>query len=179
MMRAPAQTQATSTRRAGEIAGHFSYYAQLAHGMGLGFVTETAAYDLAALCERAFDARRRLPRPPARGLPGDRQGAGDDRRGERAARRAQGAGQARDATTSCAARRRARARIFEDMAHESPERLRSIRDELLAIDGKDFWEVVDRGTNFDYLDDARKAKLREFFGWFTRLESSAPPTAVA
>ena len=32
-------------------------------------------------------------------------------------------------------------------------------------------------TNFDYLDDARKAELREFFGWFGRLE--ATPTAVA
>jgi len=67
--------------------------------------------------------------------------------------------------------------IFTDMAHESSERLRSIRDEMLSVGAKDFWEVVDRGTNFDYLDDARKARLREFFGWFGRLE--APPTAVA
>ena len=67
---------------------------------------------------------------------------------------------------------RARA-IFDDMAHESPERLRSIRDEMLSVTAKDFWEVVDRGTNFDYLDDARKARLREFFGWFARLEDAA------
>jgi hypothetical protein len=74
---------------------------------------------------------------------------------------------------------RARA-IFQDMAMESPERLRSIRDEMLSITSKEFWEVVDRGTNFDYLDDARKDKLREFFGWFTRLEAPpAAPTAVA
>ena len=50
-------------------------------------------------------------------------------------------------------------------------------DEMLSIVAKDFWEVVDRGTNFDYLDDGRKARLREFFGWFARLE--AAPTAVA
>jgi hypothetical protein len=48
---------------------------------------------------------------------------------------------------------------------------------MLSVGTKDFWEVVDRGTNFDYLDDARKAELREFFGWFGRLEAS--PTAVA
>jgi len=71
---------------------------------------------------------------------------------------------------------RARA-IYDDMMHESPDRLRSIRDELLSITAKDFWEIVDRGTNFDYLDDARKERLRVFFGWFGRLE--APPTAVA
>jgi hypothetical protein len=55
------------------------------------------------------------------------------------------------------------------MAQESPERLRSIRDELLAVTSKHFWEVVDRGTNFDYIDDARKEKLREFFGRFEAL----------
>jgi hypothetical protein len=36
---------------------------------------------------------------------------------------------------------------------------------MLAVSSKEFWEVVDRGTNFDYLDEARKAKLRDFFGW--------------
>src|SRR6185295_14020090 len=36
-----------------EIAGHFKYYARLAHGIGLAFVTETAAYDMCPLCEMA------------------------------------------------------------------------------------------------------------------------------
>jgi hypothetical protein len=52
------------------------------------------------------------------------------------------------------------------MAHERPERLRSIRDELLGVVSKDFWEVIDRGTNFDYLDPSRRAKLGQFFSWF-------------
>ena len=59
------------------------------------------------------------------------------------------------------------------MAGESPERLRSIRDEMLAITSKDFWEVVDRGTNFDYLPDDRKQKLREFFADFASLAADA------
>ena len=59
--------------------------------------------------------------------------------------------------------------IYEDMAQESPERLRSIRDEMLAITAKDFWEVVDRGTNFDYVSEARKEKLQQFFARFTAL----------
>ncbi len=65
--------------------------------------------------------------------------------------------------------------IYEDMKNESPERLRSIRDEMLAITSKDFWEVVDRGTNFDYVSDARKEKLRQFFAKFAAL---AVPTAA-
>jgi hypothetical protein len=31
--------------------------------------------------------------------------------------------------------------IYQDMAQESPERLRSIRDEMLGITSKQFWEV--------------------------------------
>src|SRR5262249_58870929 len=59
--------------------------------------------------------------------------------------------------------------IFEDMKDERAERLRSICDELLRIESKDFWEVIDRGTNFDYLDAARKTQLKVFFSWFPRL----------
>ena len=64
-------------------------------------------------------------------------------------------------------------RIYEDMKNEPPERLRSIRDEMLAITSKDFWEVVDRGTNFDYVSAARKEKLRQFFAQFAALAMPA------
>ena len=72
---------------------------------------------------------------------------------------------------------RARA-IFDDMAAESPERLRSIRDEMLAITAKDFWEIVDRGANFDYLPQARKERLREFFGQFPALAADSCQAGV-
>jgi hypothetical protein len=55
------------------------------------------------------------------------------------------------------------------MKDERAERLRSICDELLRIESKDFWEVIDRGTNFDYVDAGRKAKLKVFFSWFPSL----------
>jgi hypothetical protein len=42
----------------------------------------------------------------------------------------------------------------------------SIRAELLGISAKEFWEVTDRGVNFDYLDEERKQTLVRFFGWF-------------
>ena len=63
--------------------------------------------------------------------------------------------------------------IFDDMKDERAERLRSICDELLRIETKDFWEVIDRGTNFDYVDDARKAQLKVFFSWFPSLKKEA------
>ena len=154
-----------------EIAGYFRYYAQLAHGMGLGFVTETAAYDLGALCEAASatgaPAHDRLL---AILLEIDKEA--ETQAQERALRGVRKA-QAKLATYYLVHGMSARARaIYDDMALESPERLRSIRDEMLAVTSKQFWEVVDRGTNFDYLDDARKEKLREFFAGFPQLKSA-------
>jgi hypothetical protein len=161
-------TQATLV----EIAGHFKYYARLAHGIGLGFVTETAAYDLCALCEAASEAGAEChDRLLAVFLEIDKE---PETQAEERALRGVRKAQAKLASYYLLHDQQARARkIYEDMAHESPERLRSIRDELLSITSKDFWEVVDRGTNFDYLSDERKAKLRQFFADFASLAVAA------
>jgi hypothetical protein len=155
-----------------EIAGHFKYYARLAHGIGLGFVTETAAYDLCALCEaasaieapchdRLLSVFLEIDKEPETAA---------EERALRGVRKAQ----AKLASYYLLHEQPDRARrIYEDMAHESPERLRSIRDEMLSITSKDFWEVVDRGTYFDYLPDDRKAKLRQFFSEFASLAAAA------
>jgi Predicted membrane protein (DUF2254) len=151
-----------------EIAGHFKYYARLAHTSGMGFVTETAAYDLCALCEMA-STRRSAAHDRLLGVFLEI----DDRVEERALRGVRKA-QAKLASFYLLGAEASRAQtIYEDMKAESPERLRSIRDEMLAITSKDFWEVVDRGTNFDYVSDARKEQLRHFFAKFTALGAEA------
>jgi hypothetical protein len=160
-----------------EVAGHFKYYAQLAHGLGLGFVTETAAYDLCTLCEAASElASPSHDRLLAIFLEIDKEA---ETTAEEKALRGVRKAQAKLATFYLLRGHAAYARaIYQDMSQESPERLRSIRDEMLAITSKQFWEVVDRGTNFDYIDDARKEKLREFFGQFEAL-SKLPPRRLA
>jgi len=160
-----------------EIAGHFKYYARLAHGIGLAFVTETAAYDMCALCEMAneYDAACH-DRLLGVFLEIDRE---PETQAEEMALRGVRKAQAKLASYYLLHDQPARARrIHDDMASESPDRLRSIRDEMLAITSKDFWEVVDRGTNFDYLPDDRKEKLRVFFATFASLATSAPAPAA-
>lgn len=174
-----------------QIASHLRYYGQLAHGMELAFVTETVAYDLATLCERAF----------ARAVPANGAGAeGDvqvhaavlrallelDKEAESKSQESMLRGvrkaQAKLASYYLVAGAEPHARsIWSDMRDERPERLRSIRDELLRIESKDFWEVIDRGTNFDYVDAQRKAQLRVFFSWFPALgthATSTPPVSA-
>jgi hypothetical protein len=154
-----------------EIGGYFKYYAQLAQRMGLGFVTETAAYDLCALCEAASElGAASHDRLLAIVLEIDKQA---ETVAEEKALRGVRKAQAKLAAYYLVSGREAQARlIHRDMAAETADRLRSIRDEMLSITSKEFWEVVDRGTNFDYLDERRKQKLREFFDWFGELRGA-------
>jgi hypothetical protein len=158
--------------RVNDIAFYLKYYGQIAHGKDLGFVTETIAYDLEMLCERSYRQRSpshdhvlkmllELDRPP------ENKSQEMMLRGVRKA-------QVKLATFYLVEDSEANARlIYEDMKDETPDRLRSIRDELLKIESKDFWEVIDRGTNFDYLDEQRKEKLKLFFTWFPSLNAEA------
>ncbi|HSB62416.1 MAG TPA: DUF2254 family protein [Vicinamibacteria bacterium] len=153
---------------AAEIAGHFRYYAQVAIGKGLGFVAETVAHDLARLCEVAH----RAGSPAHDALLGallevDKEAENEAQevtlRGVRKA-------QAQLAAFYLLVGNEASAgRIQADMELERPERLASIRNELLRVTSKEFWEVIDRGANFDYLDDERKQLVRDFFSRFPRV----------
>jgi hypothetical protein len=173
MLRVPSAAVPWITGALEEVGAHFKYYAQLAHGQGLGFVTETAAYDLCALCEVASDLVAPChDRLLSIFLEIDKEA---ENVAEEKALRGVRKAQAKLASYYLLRGHAAPARlIYEDMAEESPERLRSIRDEMLAVTSKQFWEVVDRGTNFDYIDDARKAKLKEFFAQFAALANLPP-----
>jgi hypothetical protein len=161
---------AESNAEASEIARHLRYYAGLAEEMGLDFVAETVAYDLSSLCELAID----LDSPAHDSLLTsllEIDGGVETAEPEKSLRGVRKA-QAKLATHYLLrGRPHLSAKIFQDMTRESVNRLRSIRDELLAVTSKEFWEVTDRGTNFDFLDAARKDKLRQFFAGFPGVDS--------
>ena len=163
-----------------EIGRHMKYYARLAHSMGLGFVAETAAYDLATLCELA----NKQSAPSHDSLLTELLNIDKEAETNAQEKSLRGVRKAQiKLATDYLVRGRVEfaRRIFEDLLLESLERLRSIRDEMLAVTSKEFCEVTDRGTNFDYLDDDRKAKLGEFFAWFSDLDGrphSVTATAV-
>jgi hypothetical protein len=147
---------------------HMIYYGRTSYDMQLGFVTETVAYDVSALCEFAhlhgqsgqgrtgldeemlamfleLDQPLRVKRQES-GLQGVRKAqiklacyylaAGIDERA---------------------------ARIAADMIGEDRERLRSIREQLARVESKKYWEIIDRGRNFDYMPPRQKAQMDRFF----------------
>jgi hypothetical protein len=162
-------------QRTMEVARYFKYYGQLANTGGLSFVNETAAYDLCTLCELAHDEKFTLELELLDTLlevdkDPETEAQEKSLRGVRKA-------QIKLATFYLVrgAEKLAR-RVWRDMEHEAPDRLRSIREEMLQVREKDFWEVIDRGYNFDYLEPERREQLEVFYSWFPGLFSSDRPT---
>ncbi|MBN2725337.1 MAG: DUF2254 domain-containing protein [Deltaproteobacteria bacterium] len=148
-----------------EIAGYFKYYGQLAFNMNVPFITETIAYDLTTLCELAFSAGALVGDDLLEVLlEVDKEAEGEmQEKGLRGVRKAQ----IKMATYFLLMGDEERAhRIYMDMKNEPEERMRSIRSELLSVQTKDFWEVIDRGENFDYLHPERRQLLNKFFEKF-------------
>ncbi|WP_437315058.1 DUF2254 family protein [Sorangium sp. So ce385] len=148
-----------------EIARYFKYYAQTAHAMGLAFLTETVAFDLCVVNERAYDLHA-----PARDellqlfLEVDKEAELDQQEPSlRGVRKAQ----VKLATYYLQKGEEALARrIYRDMRDERPDRLRSIRAELLAVTSNEFWEINDRGAVFEYIEPERRQLIHRFFEWF-------------
>ncbi|MGD8863413.1 MAG: DUF2254 family protein, partial [Myxococcales bacterium] len=151
-----------------EIARYFKYYGLLAYGAHLGFILETVAYDLCSLCETA-DARGSQTTDALLKifLGVDKESEGEVQEASlRGVRKAQ----VKLATHFLERGDEARARrIHHDMAGEDPQRMASIRDELLGVTSDEYWEIIDRGAHFDYLAPPRRETLSRFFAWFEGL----------
>jgi hypothetical protein len=151
-----------------EIAEYMKFYGQLAFAANLPFLQETAAYDLGALLEIAASRQSgchdpllsiflEIDREPEEG------GAQEaSLRGVRKAQAKLAAFYLSRGDTEYARR------IFDDMRREPDERLRSIYGELSHIQEPEYWEVSDRGINFDWLPEDQRAHLDTFFGWFRK-----------
>ncbi len=148
-----------------EIARYFKYYGGVSFTAKLPFILETVAYDLCELNELAYEEDSPAARELLRiFLQVDRESEGEVQETSlRGVRKAQ----VKLATFYLLKGDEELAReVFRDMSNEQPARLDSIRGELLAIRSSEFWEISDRGANFDYLPPKRKRRMLEFFAWF-------------
>jgi hypothetical protein len=149
-----------------ELANKMAFYGQLAFAQKLAFVLESVAYDLCTLIETASMLESSchddllivfldVDREPEGGKAQE-----ESLRGVRKA-------QIKLATHYLSRRQIQPARtIFEDMRKENPVRLESIRNELEAVVEAEYWEVSDRGINFEFLPPERREQLPAFYAWF-------------
>lgn len=146
------------------IAEHMVYYGRTANSMGLGFVTVTAAHDVRLICEEAIRGER--PRGEVEGLierllqldqPSDNDQEEAALLGVRRAQAILGAFLLERGDEVLAEA------IRQDMCMESAGRLRATRDAILAVRERKFWEITDRGFNFDYVPPESHPHIHAFF----------------
>ena len=154
-----------------ECVKHIKYYGLVAFDMDLHFVTETVAHDMSTLAQLANQVGSpvekeilaeflELDRPPfIRGTDKALLGV----------RKAQVKLAAYYILTEQDDRARA---IANDMRDEPIDRLKMIRRQLENVSNKDFWEITDRGRNFEYMPPKQRACLEKYFEW---LHVEAPP----
>jgi hypothetical protein len=148
-----------------EAVRHMIYYGRTSYDLQLGFVTETVAYDVSTLCEHAHAIGRSAVADEMLTLFLELDQEVRQRRQEASL---QGVRKAQVKLAcyylSVGAESWAR-RIADDMAGEAPDRLASIREQLESVESKDFWEIIDRGRNFEYMPPHQKREMGRFFGW--------------
>jgi hypothetical protein len=57
-------------------------------------------------------------------------------------------------------------RILDDIKGEPRDRMMAIRNEMMAVKDRKFWEVTDRGVDFFYIDEEQKKHLNELYSRF-------------
>lgn len=165
-----------NAKAAFEAVKHMKYYGLLSFDMELSFVTETVAYDLSAIAQLANE----LASPAEAGILGEFLEL--DRppfvRGNDKALLGVRKAQVKLAAYYLATDQEDRARaIAFDMREEPEERLRKIRWQLENVESKDFWEIIDRGRNFEYMPETQRQQLAKFFAWLDERETlTASPT---
>lgn len=145
-----------------EIAGFFREYGQLGHLNGLSFLLDAAAYDVAGLIEYAVE------------LHSDRVDElldvllelDDEIKEEKQEDSLLGVrrSQIQLATFFMEKGDQARVdRIISDLKSENTSRLERLRHQLLTDSRPHYWELIDRGSNFSYLDPARRHHLASLY----------------
>ena len=143
---------------------HMKYYGLVAFESNLSFVTETVAYDMSAIAQLANEVASPcekeilseflgLDRPPFV-------------KGQEKALLGVRKAQVKLAAYYLVSGQEERARtIARDMNGEPRERLLTIRHHLGSVESKEFWEIIDRGRNFEFMPPEQRACLPTFFEW--------------
>jgi hypothetical protein len=159
------------------VFGYFKYYGLLFESSGLGFILETVAHDIYRLLQIALDANAaNLDALLGVFLEVDRQpDAGSSDVHLRGVRKAQSMFAA---YCLFRGRRDLAERIGFDMRREPRERMLSILQEIHHAE-RAFWEITDRGINFDYLEPELHLHLDVFFGSILKIEPVRMPPRAA
>ncbi len=152
-----------------EIARHFRYYADFAKQQGLPFIYELASYELGELCEHAYEQAH----------PGEGRELLEAMVAFEGATASRGLVKGRAILGGYFLERGMAPeldRLVESLRPVPASILEGARRELFAVKDRVFWEITDRGVNFDYVEEARRERVKELFD---RLAAPPPPPQPA
>jgi len=140
---------------------HLCYYARIAEEQGVQFVAETVAYDLQVLNRVAYQQDCPLTAELLAAFLG--LGGALQRRGfSQALAGVYKMWLALGAFYVSAGAELLQEQVQAALHQVEPDVLAMLGEELLSVTEPEFWEITDRGVNFDYLDPALRPPLREF-----------------
>lgn len=137
-----------------EIARHLRYYSTYARENGMPFAYELAGYELAELAEHAFEAKLPQAQDLVEALL-SLEGLNTSVRLVKSRLLLAGYLQERG-------REEELKKLRASFTSASSAVVDAAKRELLGKQERVFWEVTDRGTNLDYVEDGRKARIGEF-----------------
>lgn len=143
---------------------HMIYYGHVSFDMKLTFVTETVAYDVSSMVQSAHELGLEVEDPMLESFleldrPLRTQSQESALVGVRKAQVKLAAYYLKKGLSE-----RAKS-IADDMSHEPRARLLAIFQALSSVTTKDFWEIIDRGRNFEFMPEDQRAQLGQFFAW--------------
>lgn len=150
-------------RVSARVVEHMVYYGRTANAMGLAFVTVTVAHDVRAMCEHLYDAPDGCDVDVLVRLLLTLDQPSENQRQETALLGVRRAQAILGAFLLSRQEELLAQAIRDDMNHEPIARLTQVRDAILSIETSVFWEITDRGVNFDYIEPERRPYLHTFF----------------
>ncbi|MGC6491306.1 MAG: DUF2254 family protein [Myxococcota bacterium] len=143
------------------VADRMRHYGQIAYNRNQAFVLETVAYDLSTLVEDASERNDRWHDALLDVLLDVDRAPHGDHAVQEASLRGVRKAQLKMATFYLVNADQERAdRVVADLAGESRERIEGAVLELMSTTEREFFEISDRGVNFDYLPPSQRAHLK-------------------
>ena len=143
---------------------YFKYYGKIAYDIGLWFILMVSAYDVGFLLKKAFTGKvKNFEKLLKVFLSFDDVFSSQNQPVARA-----GVRKAQLIFAAYLFSHKASPKLIGNMVEvfeeqETYHSITELKNQLLGVKNKKFWEVTDRGINFEYMNEEQKQSLQKFF----------------
>lgn len=144
------------------IADYMLYYGRLAEAREMEYIIETVLYDVSLLCQKSLEPRPEL----AERILEKMLRVVEELKNKKRLRALKGTAKVCVILGSyllMKGHKRLALRVQQATKGLDQEMVSAIRNELLSVATRDFWEITDRMVNFEYVEEEQRPYLQELF----------------